>query len=194
MDPDDLRQAFIEDAQSIEIEGPAGVDLADLAERITRQARGVSASYRETGDAERRHALEALYRKLDACLRDLNRIRKMPDGPERKHETKALDTTAGELLERVEREVAKGISQKERIEKGRKQMLEKERAGAGANTFKRMRAEIEYLIANYVPANDARIETLIDQWRTSGDPQYSPEVRIKYLNVRKKRDSFNYPI
>ena len=86
------------------------------------------------------------------------------------------------------------MSQQELIEKGRKELLEKHRAGPGANTFKRIRAELDYMIANYTPAIDAKIETLIERWRTSGDPDYSPEIRIKFLKARNKRDSSNYPI
>lgn len=194
MDPDELRQAFIEEAREIEVAAHVAVDLDGLAEQLYREARSLSAAYRATANPERRHALEALYRRLDKCVREVNRVEKMPEGSERRFESKAIAALAEEVLDVVRRDLSRGMTEEERIDTERRRMLEKQKAGAGANTFTRLRNEIEYLVANYVPANDARIEMLIDQWRRSGDPNYSPEIRVKFLEARKKRDSFNYPI
>ncbi len=74
---------------------------------------------------------------------------------------------------------------RERVEQGRKRLLQKSSEG-GDKLAQRVKGELNYLINNYVPAHDARIATLIDQWRTSGDPEYSPEVKVRYLKARQR--------
>ncbi len=80
---------------------------------------------------------------------------------------------------------------RERVERGRQDLLGKSRAGGGSAKAARIEGELTYLLNNYVPANDARIEMLIDQWRTSGDQSYDPSIRIKYRQAVQKhmRDS-----
>ncbi|GMW00515.1 MAG: hypothetical protein AMXMBFR84_16520 [Candidatus Hydrogenedentota bacterium] len=70
------------------------------------------------------------------------------------------------------------------VERGRRELLLKGDEG-GDSKAQRIKGELLYLINNYVPANDARIETLIDQWRTSGDPSYSTDIRAKFLRARR---------
>ena len=80
----------------------------------------------------------------------------------------------------------------EEVEKGRKRIVEKAAAGAGANTQKRIRDELNYLIDHYTPSNDNKIEVLIDKWRRSGDPAYDPMIKIRYRNARKKKSGDDY--
>lgn len=82
----------------------------------------------------------------------------------------------------------------EKIEKGRKSVVEKQRAGVGANSHKRIKAEIDYLIKNYSPTNDHKIDTLIDKWRRSGDPSYDPMIKVHFRNAKKKKSSSDYAL
>ncbi|HPO12543.1 MAG TPA: hypothetical protein PLI09_03790 [Candidatus Hydrogenedentes bacterium] len=74
---------------------------------------------------------------------------------------------------------------REKVEQGRRQLLMKSAEG-GDSHAQQFKAEIHYLINNYVPSYDARIEALIDKWRTSGDPAYDPEVRVALRRARQK--------
>ena len=57
------------------------------------------------------------------------------------------------------------------VEAGRRQ-LGVVSAQSGDSEGKKAKNELLYLINNYLPAYDMRIEQLIDQWRRSGDPDY----------------------
>ena len=76
------------------------------------------------------------------------------------------------------------------VEKGRKDLNIKS-AQTGVSKGKKLKAEIDYLLRNYLPRYDSRIEALIDEWRGSGDPGYSPEVRTQLREARRvhMRDS-----
>ncbi len=50
----------------------------------------------------------------------------------------------------------------------------------GDGKAKRIKSELTYLLNNYAPQYDTRIEQLIDEWRRSGDPEYDPAIRIKH--------------
>ena len=54
--------------------------------------------------------------------------------------------------------------------------------------------EIEYLLKNYTPSNEHKIETLIDRWRTSGDPQYDPSVKLRLRQARKKKNQSDHAL
>ena len=72
-----------------------------------------------------------------------------------------------------------------KVEQGRKLLMQKGAEG-GDNMTQRVKGELHYLINNYVPAYDHRIEALIDKWRTSGDPAYSPGVRLEFRKARQR--------
>ena len=82
----------------------------------------------------------------------------------------------------------------EKIEKGRKEVIAKQRAGTGDNTHKRIKAEIDYLIKSYTPTNDHKIDALIDKWRRSGDPSYDPMIKVRFRNAKKKKSSSDYAL
>ena len=71
----------------------------------------------------------------------------------------------------------------EDVEKGRKQLLVASNAG-GDSKAKQIRSELNYLLNNYLPQYDSRIEALIDAWRTSGDPSYDPGIRVRLRQAR----------
>lgn len=70
------------------------------------------------------------------------------------------------------------------VAKGRSTLMQKAAEG-GDSKIKRLRSEILYLVNNYVPAYDVRIEALIEAWRKSGDPEYDPEIKAKLRKARK---------
>jgi hypothetical protein len=78
------------------------------------------------------------------------------------------------------------------VDKGLKQLRIKSAQG-GDGKAKRFKSELNYLINNYLPKYDARIEQLIDGWRRSGDPEYDPMIRIKYRNARRAHMSKSNP-
>ena len=70
------------------------------------------------------------------------------------------------------------------VQKGHDQLMRVSKEG-GDSKAKMIRAELTYLLNNYVSQNDARIEQLIDLWRRSGDPQYDPAIRAKLMRCRR---------
>lgn len=75
-------------------------------------------------------------------------------------------------------------SYRDAVAQGHKLLLQKSSEG-GDGKIKRIRNELTYLLNNYLPSNDNRIEQLIDEWRRSGDPAYDPEIKARYMRVRK---------
>ncbi len=74
---------------------------------------------------------------------------------------------------------------REKVEQGRRLLMQKSAEG-GDSRAQQIRAEVTYLINNYVPAYDYRIEALIDEWRGTGDPSYSPEIKVAFRKARQK--------
>ena len=74
---------------------------------------------------------------------------------------------------------------REAVEKGRSSLLLKSNEG-GDSPAKRIKQEIIYLLNNYLPCYDDRIEHLIDSWRTSGDPSYDPGIRNRLRQARRE--------
>jgi hypothetical protein len=72
----------------------------------------------------------------------------------------------------------------EAVEQGRRQLLIKSNEG-GDSAGKRIKAELLYLLNNYLPQYDTRIEALIDAWRTSHDPEYDPAIRTRLRRARQ---------
>jgi hypothetical protein len=82
---------------------------------------------------------------------------------------------------------------RENVEKGRKELLIVSNQG-GDSKGKKAKNELNYLLNNYLPAYDMRIEQLIDEWRTSGDPSYDPGIRGKLRQARSRHAKGNNPI
>jgi len=74
---------------------------------------------------------------------------------------------------------------REQVEAGRKE-LGIISAEGGDSQAKKVRQELTYLLNNYLPQYDMRIEQLIDLWRRSNDPQYDPSIRTKYRLARRE--------
>ncbi len=82
----------------------------------------------------------------------------------------ASSTKQGDLRTAVERE---------------RQRLLTASSEAGDPKTKKIRSELTFLLNNYTPAHDARIEQLIEEWRRSGDPQYDPMIRVRLRQARQ---------
>ena len=74
---------------------------------------------------------------------------------------------------------------REGVEAGRRQLNELG-AEAGDPAAKKYKSELMYLLNNYLPAYDMRIEQLIDAWRRTGDLSYDPGIRVKLRQSRKQ--------
>jgi hypothetical protein len=74
---------------------------------------------------------------------------------------------------------------REGVEAGRRQLNELG-AEAGDPAAKKYKAELMYLLNNYLPSYDIRIEQLMDAWRRTGDPSYDPGIRLKLRQARKQ--------
>lgn len=74
---------------------------------------------------------------------------------------------------------------RDRVEAGRRE-LGRVSAEGGDAKCKRVRQELMYLINNYLPQYDMRIEQLIDEWRRTNDPSYDPSIRVKFRNARRE--------
>ncbi len=79
------------------------------------------------------------------------------------------------------------------IEKGH-QRLNQLMAEGGDSKAKRVRQELMYLINNYLPSHETRIEQLIDDWRRTGDPSYDPGIRIKLRQAQRDYMSKTHPV
>jgi hypothetical protein len=73
---------------------------------------------------------------------------------------------------------------RESVEGGRKE-LDRVANEGGDPHAKKVKAELTYLLNNYLPSYDMRIEHLIDEWRRSGDPSYDPSIRTKLRQSRR---------
>ncbi len=78
------------------------------------------------------------------------------------------------------------------VDQGLKQLRIKSAQG-GDGKAKRFKSELNYLLNNYSPKFDSRIEQLIDGWRRSGDPDYDPMIRVKYRNAVRAHMSKSNP-
>lgn len=74
---------------------------------------------------------------------------------------------------------------RDRIEAGRRELLTKSSQGGDPKAM-RIRNELMYLLNNYTPGYDMRIQQLIDQWRRSHDPSYTPEIHVRFRRARQE--------
>lgn len=73
---------------------------------------------------------------------------------------------------------------RKQVEQGREHLLQVSAEG-GDSQAKKTKNELMYLLNNYLPSYEARINSLIDAWRRSGDPAYDPAVRLKLRQARR---------
>jgi len=79
------------------------------------------------------------------------------------------------------------------VDAGLKQLRTVSAEGGDASA-KRAKNELNYLLNNYLPSYDARIEQLIDIWRRSGDPEYDPAIRARFRRVSGEHHRRSNPL
>jgi hypothetical protein len=79
---------------------------------------------------------------------------------------------------------APGRGQADALETERRRLLTECNEG-GDPRGKKIQNELTFLLTNYAPRHDHRIEQLIDEWRRSGDPAYDPSIRIRHRQARQ---------
>lgn len=166
---------------------------------LLADAEALRKQFAKTDDPKERRTLKREYNRLSLMLEKLPpdpdpSLAASPESDEKKRHVmnwkdKELREKVGDTPETMGERREKRL---EKIEKGRKQLREKQRAGVRDVAFGRIKQELDYLLKNYDPKNDAKIDTLIDKWRTSGDPSYDPAIRLKVRNVRKKKSQSDY--
>lgn len=196
MDPEELRKALLQEIAKPD--PPAAEALpfdesGDLAHLMRNEAKRINSDFTATADSAERRRLRVRYTKLDAWLTELDRLNAIttPDAHAQLEAFRAL------VLDEMRKWRAGGATHRTRIQDidtGHKHLKERAKPGAGPATGKRIKDEIEYLLKNYTPSNESKIETLIDKWRTSGDPNYDPGVKIRLRNARRKKNSQDYAL
>ncbi len=89
--------------------------------------------------------------------------------------------------------VTRSNSYREKVEQGRTQLMRKSSEGGDTNAQK-IKNELNYLLNNYTPRYDMRIEQLIDAWRTSHDPSYDPAIKARFRKVRREQMRKSNPL
>ncbi len=199
MDPEALRNALIQQnaqpeppaAEPDPFEGAEGIE--DLIHLMRNEAKRINTDFVSTADSAERRRLRDRYAKLDGWLTEFQRLSAL-NTPEALEQRDAVRTLALEQMRNWRLGGAAMRSRVNDINTGHKHLQERAKAGAGAATSKRIKDEIEYLLKNYTPSNEAKIETLIDKWRRSGDPSYDPGVKVRLRNARKKKNSQDYAL
>jgi hypothetical protein len=194
MDIDDLRDALKQENQKRIEPEPAAPEIADdLARLIRIQAEKITARFTEATDTGERNRLQDRYQKLELWMKQLRKIERLKDA-ERETSRSALRAAILEDISKWNLGGEQHRAREEEIETGRKRLVEHARPGALQHAHKRIRDEINYLIKNYTPSNDYKIEALIDKWRTSGDPSYDPTIRLQLRKARRKKSESDYAL
>ena len=176
MNEDQLRAALVGEVKQ-KIEDP----ISARRNALLAEAKRVAEKFAACTDPDERPRLQRRYVSIDVQLGDLKKEeeRLEREGP---HaiiaDTEEAPRNASEAHER----------HLENIEKERKRLMERQKAGASDAAHNRIRAELEYLLKNYNPANDGKIATLIDKWRTSGDPSYDPAIKLRFRRVLRDKE------
>ncbi len=193
MDPDKLREELIREQREAGSDLPHEIEATDDLDRHIRiQAKKIAARFTEATDTGERKRLEDRYKLLDRWLGELDGIELLPPG-DREPRRQLLRATVLEEFRRWGLGGSRRVSDEQQVELGRKHLVERSKPGGLTHAHKRIKDEIEYLLKNYRPANEAKIETLIDKWRRSGDPSYDPSVKLRLRNARRKKSSSDNP-
>ena len=192
MDAEELRKSMVEEVKESAFHADIRENQLRLHDRLMIQGKALRARFRAISHGPDRRKLNEIYQAIDGLLKNLKKVSAIGNEEEKTARWRDLEKLGDALVDSAKKMTAQGDSYSEEVEKGRKRVVEKAAAGAGANTQKRIRDELNYLIDHYTPANDSKIETLIDKWRRSGDPTYDPMIKIQYRNARKKKSGDDY--
>lgn len=192
MDADELRKSMIQEVKRSAAEAEQQMEASRLLDRLKDQAIAVRARFRAINHGPERRKLDEIYKAMDRLIGQIKVIAAIEDAGERTARSKEVEEQANALIERARKITGRGDTFREQVDKGWRKVVDKAAPGAGANTQKRIRDELNYLLNNYSPSNDYKIESLIDKWRRSNDPAYDPAIKVRYRNVRKKKASDDY--
>lgn len=188
MNPDELRNALQRENMESGIPEPEPIeDSDDLARLIRRTAKEIAAQFPGATGAGERYRLQERYKLLDRWLTELHEAESLGDAEYGAAKNKLRPVVLDELRKWKLGGGEEHRSRLQEIETGRKRLVERAKGGALQSAHKRIRDELEYLLKNYAPSNEYKIETLIDKWRTSGDPGYDPGIRLRLRNARRKK-------
>lgn len=158
-------------------------------ESLLAEAKAIAEKFGQTQNLEQRQELQARYKQID---RELEGLKEPPALGSPEHVFQLEAQLRRGVMERAKKASGPGRDERvygEEVEKGRKHLMEKVHAKSATAKPILIKTELNYLLANYTSANDAKIETLIDRWRRSGDPDYDPSIKVKHRNVRKKAET-----
>lgn len=186
MDENELYSSLMQDIRSKSEAQRDRLAVETLVSALMDEARGIQGRVKGGAPDASKQVLARHYAEID---RDLGRLK----GADLSGAVPETNATIAEVRAGIEaRRKGPHVSPSKReeaeadIERGRRHLLDRASAGAGDATHKRIREEIDYLMAHYSASNDNRIDQLIDKWRRSGDPSYSPEVRNRFRVLQKK--------
>ena len=194
MDFDKLRDALVQknkesgtaDAEEIE-------DADDLGQHIRIQLGKLTGRLTEATDTGERNRIIDRQKLAARWLAELRNINLMPEAA-RESRRQQLRAVVLEELSKWNLGGEKHRQREAQIELGHKHVQERAKPGALTHAHKRIKDEIEYLLKNYTPSNDYKIETLIDKWRTSGDPGYDPSIKLRLRQARRKKNDSDYAL
>ena len=195
MDAKELRRSMIrevkESASAEEVQ-EREAETSWNVERLLREARSVSARFRAIQQSPERRKLQEIYEDISRLVDEMRQPVESADAGEEKERQSKFGKRTADLIEEARKITRRAETLDEKVEKGRKRLVEKAAAGTGKDTYRRIRDELNYLLDHYTRSNDTKIEILLDKWRRSGDPSYDPAIKIRYRNVRKNKDSEDY--
>jgi hypothetical protein len=200
MDDFDLRGAFQEQAKKIHLDVDPAFDLelsglnTNLRETLMMRGKAIGKEYGTLPEGSVKEDLRIKYEEIARWLNDLDAADRMTDEDQQRASISQIRENARKTFWKW---AGKRTSEEEdlhRTEKKYRRMKDSERMGAGAKRQGRIKNEINFLMSNYSPANDVKIEQLIDRWRTSGDPDYDPAIKLRLRQLRGKTTKFQEPI
>lgn len=202
MDADALRKSMIrENQEKLTLEEKPEEEIehdvehvGDLPALLKNEAQKIQARFSSITRSGERHELETRYGQLDGWL---GRLRELGALENREEAIRLQRELRGTVLDELQKWRGRGAPEREHlqnIEKDRKILREKAKVGGGVVAARRIKDEIDLLLKNYAPSNEAKIEALIDKWRRSGDPSYDPSIKLKLRTARRKKDSTINPL
>lgn len=188
MDPEELRKSLVEENKSKAVDVETFEEGDDLDYLMRTEAKKIRAHYNNADNGPDRRRYKERYEQLAAWIEEYAKL---------SADESAQSKLRATILDAMRRWRQSGETDRKRaqeVEQGRRDLNERGKAGAGENTHKRIRDEISYLLKNYRPENEAKIEALIDKWRTSGDPSYDPQIKLKLRAARRKKNQSDYAL
>ncbi len=194
MDFESLRDELVRRNQKPAGDEPDEIeDTDDLVRHIRIQAERVTGRLTEATDTGERNRLKDRQDLMNRWLAELRQTRLLP-ADARNARRQELRSAVLEEFSRWKLGGEERRAREAQIELGHKHLKEMAKPGALTHAHKRLKDELDYLLKNYTPTNDNKIEALIDKWRRSGDPAYDPSVKIRLRNARRKKGNSDYAL